>query len=304
MIKVTQGHEDGIGIELFFKAIACIPQKKLTNIELYGAKKSISKVLNEIGIDFKIDKHIKFGTKSIHFKDITNFEKFESTGALSLAMDEISSNDILLTLPTSKDQLTYNDKAVAGHTEYFRKRLKNENICMLFQRKNDYVLLLTDHIPLKEVPKILSVDFIKNKISLFLHHSEQIDFKPTSIKISGINPHSGEDGVLGNEDKNISDAIKKLDSLFKDINFSGPFSGDTIHLNTEEKCLIAYAYHDQGLASFKTKHGLYGLNLTIGMPFLRISPDFGTGFQLRNKNKAHYGSLIETIEKAINFHGD
>ena len=110
----------------------------------------------------------------------------------------------------------------------------------------------------------------------------------TEVYISGLNPHAGENGLLGNEENEILDAIENLRELYPRIIFEGPIPGDGIHLQKTKKQahqLYVYMYHDQGLSPFKQKHGLVGLHMTFGLPFLRMSVDHGTGFEIYGKKK-------------------
>ncbi len=302
MIHISQGHEKGIGIELFFKAALCFPQEALSKFTLHGVKEDIENCLSELNINFEFQANqIKFLDKLLPFK-VVKKTSTSSNDSLKSALNVCKESDILLTLPTTKDQLSIDDQNSLGHTEYFRKYFNKNHISMIFVRNHDYILLLSDHIPLLKVPTILTSEFIYNKTFFAIQNLERNKINFDKVIFSGINPHAGEEGLLGEEDFQISKAIGKLRNNFKNLKFKGPVSGDTAHFHLGQRNLVIYAFHDQGLASFKTKHNLNGLNISIGLPFLRLSPDFGTGFDLRGKNNAFYGSMFETLREAVRLH--
>jgi 4-hydroxythreonine-4-phosphate dehydrogenase len=120
------------------------------------------------------------------------------------------------------------------------------------------------------------------------------------VFISGLNPHAGENGLIGNEDARVSSAIKRLRSNLK-IEMSGPFPGDTMLLEKKRpEDLLIYLFHDQGLGIFKGLQGFIGSNITLGLPFPRFSPDHGTSFSLFGRNEADYRgcefSLRQTLQ--------
>jgi 4-hydroxythreonine-4-phosphate dehydrogenase len=158
--------------------------------------------------------------------------------------------------------------------------------------------LLTEHIRLKDVEDQINIDLIKSKIDVL---SSNPFFKFKEFWFSGINPHCGENGLLGQTDKLIESTIKELNNK-STLSFKGPISGDTLFLDSrnasEGTCLIS-AQHDQGLAPFKALSGLQAVNITLGLPFLRLSPDHGTAFDLYGKNKANYLGTLYTLKIAL-----
>lgn len=298
MIQVTQGHEDGLGLELFLKSLFCLDNSLCNQILLHINQETLKNSLTELGIEFQLtNESLKVNDKLIKLK-LTQGNGPQSTTSLLSALNTIGKRDVLFTLPTTKSELVFNDKMELGHTEFFREFYQNEYISMVFRRNNDICLLLTDHIELRKVSKQINEELIFKKVSLCLSEFENIK----DVVFSGINPHAGENGLLGDEEKVINESILKLREVFKDISFTGPFSGDTLQFKYKQNTLLVYAHHDQALSSFKTKHGLYGLNISLGLPFVRISPDFGTGFDIKGTDKAFYGSMLEALTVAKDFH--
>lgn len=283
-IYVTQGHENGIGIEIFLKAYAVLSKTKKDRISFIGYKKSLLKTISECKIP------------DIIIRDLTIIEPdtfvcSESLSSLVMGMKLSTKDDILITQPTTKDQLFFDNKHHLGHTEFFRYFYKNQNIPMSFIGLKSNTMLLTDHTALKDVVH-LSEQEIVEKVKAGLKGFHQLNPKLKDVYFSGINPHAGEGGLLGHEDAVISKAIQQLKHVLPDFRFHGPLSGDTLHLNRSENNLLVYAYHDQGLAYFKSQNGLLGINTTFGLPYLRLSVDHGTAFNLYGKNLADFSSMM------------
>lgn len=293
MIYVTQGHESGIGLEIFLKSFLLLSKKDKNSIRLIVCKDHLKK--NLLDLNFKKE----------NFRDLHIIENIPSTGlassdSLLTALGLIKNDDILVTLPTSKDQLIFEKQKKAGYTEFFRSYFRNDNISMTFKGLSQNVLLITDHIPLREVALKIDANLIKEKTRITLENFKKYFYSFDEIIFSGINPHAGENGILGNEEKHIVTAISDLTNIYGDI-FQGPFSGDTLHhhFHKDKRQLMVYMSHDQGLAQFKAQYGLIGLNITLGLPFLRLSVDHGTAFDLYGKNKANISGMIYLFKQAF-----
>ena len=293
MIYVTQGHESGIGLEIFLKSFLLLSIEEKKQIRLVVSKKDLLKNTTDLKLKIETFKELQV---------IENIEStiFSSTNSLLTAINLISKNDILVTLPTSKDQLLFENKNQAGYTEFFRSFYKNSNISMTFKGLTQNVLLITDHIPLKEITKKITSELVEEKTKITLDNFAKYFFKFDEVIFSGINPHAGENGILGIEEKYISEAVENLSKVYGTI-FQGPFSGDTLHHyhDSSKKQLFVYMYHDQGLAPFKAEYGLIGLNITLGLPFLRLSVDHGTAFNLYGKNKANISGMLYLFKQAF-----
>lgn len=300
MIHVTQGHEKGIGLEVFFKAFA-----KLNNNHdkfiLYANLDSIKDTAKTLSLDFKYQKNNIFINKhALHFIEIKKSNYPQSTISLEAALQNIKNKDeILLTLPTSKDQLVNSktNKSLHGYTEYLRDHFKIAELTMSFISPDHTIALVTDHIPLNKVASTITGDLIYNKVNNALKTLSKI----RSIKriiIASINPHCGENGLLGSEDFCITEAIKNIKLTYPHYEVIGPVAGDTLQYHYQGKHdLLVYMYHDQGLAPFKFINGLIGINITCGLPFLRVSVDHGTSFELYGKNLASEVGCLYLLEE-------
>jgi 4-hydroxythreonine-4-phosphate dehydrogenase len=203
----------------------------------------------------------------------------------------------LINLPINKSKFTKN--RYYGITEYIADKTNNKDKENMLLFNEDFsVLPLTTHIPIKEVYKEITYKKIekacKNINNFYLKTIKRKKFK---IGILGLNPHNGENGYVGNEEKRIIiPAIKKLRKKYKII---GPLSPDTSFLQRAKlkiDVLIGH-YHDQILTTFKTKFNYDAINITIGMPFIRISPDHGVGTEIIGKGIAD----PKSFKKAIKF---
>lgn len=292
MIYVTQGHEKGIGIEIFLKTFLMLSKQKREEIVFVCSKNDLEVNCKDLNIDFK-------KILNLNLLENETYCDLSSTNSMVTALSKIQSNDILVTMPTSKDQLIYNNKKLSGHTEFFRSYFNNQSILMLFRAINHNILLITDHISLKTVPSSIKKKLILEKLEIALNEFPKYFNKLNEIIFSGLNPHAGEQGILGNEEIEIESAIEILKQKYSNV-FKGPYSGDSLHFyeNTLNQ-LFVYMYHDQGLATFKSKFGLLGLNITLGLPFIRLSVDHGTAFELYGKNKASTLGMIYLLQEAF-----
>lgn len=284
IIYVTQGHESGIGIEIFLKAFSLLSKERKTRVRFIGYQKSIEKTLT----DNQMPKTL---TQDLVILEPDQFIGSESLSTLLYGMKVCGSKDILITQPTTKDQIVYEGINHLGHTEFFRHFYKNSGIPMSFIGPKARALLLSDHLPLKDVPN-LSLELIFNRAKTGLDGFKKAKILINEVFLSGINPHAGEGGLLGNEDIIISELKNKLSTHFSDITFFGPISGDALHYKAHPNSLLVYTFHDQGLSYFKSHNGLLGINTTFGLPFLRLSVDHGTAFDLYGKNSADFSSMI------------
>ena len=184
-----------------------------------------------------------------------------------------------------------------GVTEYLASKCKiqDNSEVMLIRNKNLSVSPLTTHIRLKDVPKKINRDLIIKKIKTINKSFKSIFLIKPKIGILGLNPHNAELKKESEEIKIINPAIKNLKKL--KLNILGPLSADTIFINKyKEFDVIVGMYHDQVLTAFKSLYKFNAINITLGLKYLRVSPDHGVASDLVGKNKANPESLIECIK--------
>ena len=189
-----------------------------------------------------------------------------------------------------------------GHTEYLAHLDESKNYAMMLVNKYLRVVPVTIHIPIKDITKYLNTELIEKTIKTT--HQElnrRFSISNPNIWVSGLNPHAGENGTIGDEEQRfIIPIIKKLQS--EGYNLIGPLSADTMFYGKKRPRFDAAIcmYHDQALIPIKTLDFHSSVNLTIGLSFIRTSPDHGTAFDIAGKNLANPTSTIEAIKLAWN----
>jgi len=209
--------------------------------------------------------------------------------------------DVMVTAPINKNTIKIEGKTFTGHTEYLEEKLGGEALMILFA-EDLRVALATGHVPVKEVASQLSTDKLFAKIQT-LNESLKKDFGISKPKIAvlGLNPHAGDNGLLGTEEKEIIiPAIEKAKD--KKIMAMGPYAADGF-FGSRQYCAfdaILAMYHDQGLVPFKALTFENGVNFTAGLNHIRTSPDHGTGYDIAGKNVASEKSFRNAVFEAIN----
>lgn len=300
MIHITQGHEKSIATEVLLRSLFQFPQKCLDKILIHHSLDDLKVIEKNYNGLYQIrTSSIEYQSKKVNFEQIQNSEKKSNTlSSLENALSLIKKKDILITMPTSKNQFDYNDAQYSGYTDYFRRNIDNLGI-MLFKYKNTYCLLLSDHIPLKDVPNNTTKNFSEKINKAYNSLKSHFNFNG-EVFISGLNPHAGEDGIIGSEEISIKKELGNLKFSFS----NNLLPADTIHFNhhKEKEQLFIFFYHDQALSFFKNEYGLFGINVTLNLPFLRFSVDHGTAFNLYNKKSANFLGCYYVINEALKIH--
>lgn len=215
----------------------------------------------------------------------------------ALKNDEV---DVLVTAPINKHNIQSEEFKFPGHTDYLAQELQGQ--ALMFMVTDDLkVGLLTDHVPVKEVSDHITPELVEAKIQK-IHDSLKIDFRVRKPKIAvlGINPHTGDNGVIGKEDDQIlRPTIAKLQDSGKLV--YGPYAADSFFGSGAHHKFdaILASYHDQGLIPFKTLSFGKGVNYTAGLSKVRTSPDHGTAFEIAGKGEANHKSFEEAVFTAL-----
>ena len=303
-IAILTGDPNGIGAEITIKALN---ELNLASNDVVLI--SNSEILNKNG---KLNKHyeiieIEYPHK-IEFGKITANAGDFAYRAIKKACE--LRPKFIVTAPTSKEAMHLAGHHYNGQTEILEKFLAHDNqkAEMLFVSKDFRVLLLTRHIPIKDVSETLTKDFIVDKVvRLNEFFKNKLNIQKSQFAICGLNPHCGEHGVIGEEEeKNMIPALNELRNL--GINISNPYPADALFSKAVQKylikeklpfdCYIA-CYHDQGLIPIKTIAGRNTVNMTIGLDIIRTSPSHGTAFDIAGKNLANPDSMIEAIKHCV-----
>ena len=310
-IIIVAGEPNSVFFELFFKVI----KKKIRSpIILIASKKIIIKqakilkekisfnITNESEIIKKKNNLKKINLIDIDFKQVYGFDKITSksnhyiASCFDVAMRLLKSNvsNKFINGPISKK--TFLKKKYNGITEYLAKKTSTKKFAMIIYNNKLSVCPLTTHLPIKYVSKKINKLEIIDKVKLINKFWKEKFNKQIKIGVTGLNPHC-ESIDSFSEDKNIIlPTIKKLQKL--KYNIEGPLAADTIFLKTNRKKfdLIIGMYHDQVLTPIKTIYEYDAINITVGLPFIRVSPDHGPNESMLGKNKSNYLSLLNSIK--------
>jgi len=204
--------------------------------------------------------------------------------------------DAVATAPVNKAAFAAAGLSWRGHTDLIAHLCGVDDVAMLFWSERLRVVLATVHIPLAEVSAALTGDRLLAVIRLTARSLPRFGLATPRIAVAGLNPHAGENGVLGTEDRDVlAPAIAA--AMADGVDVSGPFPADTIFVRAArgEFDVVIAAYHDQGLVPVKLLAFGRAVNVTLGLPIIRTSVDHGTAFDIARKGVAHEGSLVEAI---------
>ena len=321
-VVISVGDDSGVGPEIILKALCSNELPDNIDFTLVGSKKNLLntyKHLRSLGLENLANpKNFKIHDLKISSSDKDSKSSYGNSSFyyLTKAIEIVKKyrNSALVTGPICKKSWSLAGHNFSGQTEVLAKSCGVKNVGMLFTAKSPITgwrfntLLATTHIALCEVPKQLSTELIHSKLDLFKDFCSTYIDKPT-LKVAGLNPHAGEEGILGSEEKDwLNDALIAWNKKNEGIKVFGPLSPDSCwnssvkawsDKNAEKHDGILAMYHDQGLIPMKVIALNYSVNTTIGLPFIRTSPDHGTGFDIAGKGIAESHSMIEAIKAAI-----
>ena len=322
IVGISQGDINGIGLEVIIKTFLDPRMFELCTPVIFSSQKTANFHRKALGVeDFSFNPIKEISAANSKRANIINVYNDEAkvelgqstadggkyayqsldAAAYALAQGKV---DVLVTAPINKENIQSEEFKFPGHTEYLEEKIGDGNSLMLLLTDELKVAVVTGHIPVTQVAAQLSTEKILKKI-ITLHKTLVQDFaiRKPKIAVLGLNPHAGDNGVIGDEEKNIIiPAIQQANE--KDILAYGPYPGDGFFGNGTYKQFDAVLamYHDQGLIPFKTLAFNNGVNFTAGLPKVRTSPDHGTAFDLAGKNQASETSFRKAIYKAIDIY--
>lgn len=318
VIGISIGDINGIGPEVTIKALLDNRLLKLVTPVLYGHGKVMTFYRKQLELEEFNFMQIR-SIDEVHHKKINVINVVEESpevipgvetqeaGKMALAALDHAIKDLkdgkidgLVTAPLNKNNINSPERKFIGHTEYLTEAFEIKESLMFLVAEDIRVGLVTGHMPLKKVAQHVTAENIKKKLDIMLK-SLQNDFgigKPR-VAVLGLNPHAGEDGLLGDEEENI---IKPVIREYKDkahLVF-GPYSSDGFFGMMHQKKFdgVLAMYHDQGLIPFKSLAFETGVNFTAGLPIVRTSPDHGTAYNIAGKKIADEGSMRAAIMEA------
>ncbi len=282
------------------KVISFIKKSLELSAPLHGIDSLEQLVLGKINVlnVWRESVDLNFGTND----DIVGKYAIKSFVAATKALKD-NQVDVLVTAPINKYNIQSEEFKFPGHTDYLNKELEG-NALMLMIHNNLRIGLLTDHIPVNDVAKNLNEKLIVQKIETIKSTlTKDFGINKPKIAVLALNPHAGDNGVIGKEDDEIlKPVIKKL--FDKGNLVFGPFAADGFFGNSqhEKYDAILATYHDQGLIPFKTLSFGNGVNYTAGLNKIRTSPDHGTAYEIAGKGIADFNSFKEAVYTAIDIY--
>lgn len=325
IIGITMGDPAGVGPEVSVKAAADQEVQKAARCVIIGESKALSyaiKISKLPGIALNpIDKieDAKFTRNTIDVIDLKNVDisklKMGTLSALNgkasvqyidkaIKLAKDGKIDAIATGPINKEAVHKAGFKFDGHTEILAKQTKSKKYGMMFVSDSLWMILVTTHIPLKDVSKSLNKRNVLEKIKMANEILLKVRGRKPRIGVAGLNPHAGEGGIFGKEEiKIIKPAVDEAKKLGIDV--KGPISPDAIFnlANAGMFDIVVAMYHDQGLIPLKLLSFNKSVNVTVGLPIVRTSVDHGTGFDIAGKGWANPQSMILAIKVAAHFAG-
>ncbi|WP_205508699.1 4-hydroxythreonine-4-phosphate dehydrogenase PdxA [Longitalea arenae] len=318
IIGISIGDLNGIGAELIIKTLNDHRLLELCTPVIFASNKVINfyrKSVPDINFSYQSIKELN----RVNFKQINIFNCWEeevgitpgqlsdvggkyAIKSLTTAVQALKEGKIhgLVTAPIHKKNTHSNEFNYTGHTPYLKHVFGVQDVAMLMVAGNFRVGLLSEHVPVGEAAKYVTRDNILSKLSI-INNSLIKDFgidKP-KVAVLGLNPHAGDEGLIGREEEEIiKPAIKDARHFMLAM---GPYSADGFFARRqyEKFDAVLAMYHDQGLIPFKSLAIGEGVNYTAGLPAVRTSPDHGTAFDIAGKNKADHSSFLTAIFECI-----
>jgi len=323
LIGITMGDPAGIGPEICAKALTAGQVRNIADCVVIGDRRCVRQGLKIAGIEgieinsIKKVSGAKFLPKTIDVLDLNNADPAKiKLGQVSRTAGKAAAEylekaiqlaqngeiDAITTAPINKEAIRKAGYKFQGHTEILATRTKTKDYAMMFVSDRLWVMLVTTHIPLREVSRHLDKKKIVKIIKMAHETLSRVREGKPKIGVAGLNPHAGEAGIFGSEEKKIiRPAVEEARKLGIDV--KGPISPDAIFYlaNSGMFDIVIAMYHDQGLIPLKLLSFNRSVNVTVGLPFVRTSVDHGTGFDIVGKGWANPGSLIEAIKVAAHF---
>ena len=319
-VGITHGDTNGIGYEVILKTLSCPQLIELCTPVLYGSTKIATyhrKALDMQGMNFNVIQDAESVKDDVNnFVDVIKDEVKVDLGQASKAAGEAAfvvleravqdlqagKIDVLVTAPINKSTIQSETFTFPGHTEYLEQTIgEGRKSLMILYNERVKVALVTTHLPISEVPQAITKEAIIEKLEVFnMSLKQDFGLERPRIAVLSLNPHAGDSGLLGKEEQEvIIPAIEEAND--KKIVCFGPYAADGFFGSSQYEHFdgVLAMYHDQGLAPFKSLAMETGVNYTAGLPYVRTSPDHGTGYDIAGKNEADETSFRTAIYSAI-----
>ena len=315
-IGITLGDPAGIGPEVIVKALADPVLRHKAKYVIYGMNELLAYAadLAEFDVFWWRDQFSGRLRSYPHDVVVVDYDQYSMLGSairspskmggeasMRFCTDAIDSAqkklvDAVVTAPIAKESWKLAGYGYPGHTELFAQRTNARRYAMMFAGGPLKVVLATVHVPLSQVPGLLTRELLEAIIDLTARELPRFGIERPRIALAGLNPHAGEDGLLGHEDVRVLRPAVE-DGRARGIAVDGPFPGDTIfgRATRGEFDVVIACYHDQGLIPVKLLAFGRSVNVTLGLPIVRTSVDHGTAFDIAGKGVADPSSMIEAV---------
>ncbi|MEE8185579.1 MAG: 4-hydroxythreonine-4-phosphate dehydrogenase PdxA [Thermodesulfobacteriota bacterium] len=307
-VAITMGDPAGIGPEVVLKAVTSSKVKRLCRLAVLGDEMVLRYLARKMGIGWPAADIRIINLSSLNPEEIRPGRPDSACGrammryveeAVLMAMD--GDVDAMVTGPINKEAINRAGYKFPGHTEFMADLTRTRDYAMMLGGKKLKVVLVTIHESIKRVPGLLTIDNIYKTIQLTDGTFKKYFGLKPRIAVAALNPHGGEKGLFGNEEKKvIVPAIKRARRA--GIEVSDPLPPDTVFYRTienKEYDVVVCMYHDQGLIPLKLIHFEDGVNVTLGLPIIRTSVAHGTAYDIAWKGVASPKSMIAAIEMAV-----
>lgn len=301
-IAISLGCPAGIGPEIILKSLFYF-QKYWKKILLIGDKKVLQKISQKLNLKLPPVEILSLSELDI-IPGKPTLEGYQAmVNFLQTAIELAKKGEIqaIVTGPISKEGLNKVGILYKGHTDWLAEEFQVKDYVMCFYGKKLIVSLVTTHIPLKEVPLRIHLEKILRVCEISYEFLKKVkNKKELKIALCGLNPHAGEGGLLGKEEKEILEPAVEM-SQKRNIPVYGPYPADSLFFWAFKGRfdLVVSLYHDQGLSPFKLLHFEDGVNVTLGLPVIRTSPCHGTAYDIAGKGIANPKSFISALKLAI-----
>lgn len=322
IVGISQGDINGVGLEVIIKTFLDPQMFEICTPVVFGSNKTATAHRKALNIeDFSFNQIAKASEANPKRANIINVYDedvaleigsqteaggtyaLQSLEAAALALDN-GEIDVLVTAPINKENIQSEAFKFPGHTEYLDEKFGDGNSLMFLLNDSLRVAVATGHIPVAKVGEELTTEKLTQKItSLNASLIQDFSIRKPKIAVLGLNPHAGDNGVIGDEEKNI--IIPAIDKAKNEgMLVYGPYPADGFFGNEayKEFDAVLAMYHDQGLIPFKTLSFNEGVNFTAGLRVVRTSPDHGTAYDIAGKNEASENSFRKAIYTAIDIY--
>lgn len=315
LIAVSWGDPAGVGPEVILKSFPrlskrlrgkltvfgslsyflALERRLKTGVDIVDASKKIGKMFDGLRVDDVVD--MKFSQKN--FGKIDRLSGKAAMTGVARAVEAVCEGRFgaLVTAPINKEAVNLAGYRIAGHTEFLSEALGGVEVAMMLSSKKLSVVVATTHVAIRDVPGRLSRKKLTGLFKLIHRSLVKFGVKKPRLAVCGLNPHASDGGLFGDEEKNIiAPAIKAVRGAGVDV--SGPYPADTMFT---QRAISGYdvavaMYHDQGLVPVKALSFAKTVNITLGLPFVRVSVDHGTAFDIAGKRRADATSMIHAVK--------